>query len=479
MTEPREPHQQLLNEAAHLGTTVDSASPGNSNNRNALFSRVFAAAMDAKDPLALFRNDFCIPKKGELLDTDSSIQGVDPSDECVYLCGNSLGLQPGETSILVNEELQKWRRRGVVGHFDDSPRPWVSIDEHVVDRSEAIVGAKPGAGEVAIMNTLTVNLHLLMVSFYRPTPKRHKILMETKAFPSDFYAIESQIKFHGFDPSKSLLEAVPRPGALIISEDDICKIIEEQGEEIALVIFSGVQFYTGQVFDMKRITAAAHAKGCTVGFDLAHAVGNVELHLHDWDVDFACWCSYKYLNSGPGGIAGAFVHERHATDFERPRFAGWWGHNTKTRFEMEYKFDPMPGAKGYQHSNPPVLQTVSLLASLRIFERTSMSKLREKSKLLTAYLELLIENALDPCADGSPACEIISPREPERRGCQLSLLFKRNIKPVFKELEKRGVIGDMREPDVMRIAPTPLYNTFTDVYNFVRLLNESVSAVDK
>eukprot|EP00048_Salpingoeca_helianthica_P017351 m.236805 g.236805 ORF g.236805 m.236805 type:complete len:444 (-) comp20783_c0_seq1:25-1356(-) len=430
-----------------------------------LTSPEFAAYLDAKDELRVFREKFLIPQKHML-------PGGDPAstEDCVYFCGNSLGLQPKETRVLVCEELDKWARRGVIGHMDDSPRPWVSIDQTVVGKAATVVGAL--REEVAIMNSLTVNLHLLMVPFYTPTASRFKILIEGRSFPSDHYAMCSQIRFHGYDPATALIELNPRPGKHTLSDDDIIEAIEREGDSIALVLLSGVQFYTGQFFDIPRITAAAHAKGCVMGLDLAHAVGNVLLSLHDWKVDFACWCSYKYLNSGPGGIAGAFIHERHAQT-TRPRFAGWWGVEPATRFQMNYDTPFQPGVRGLQLSNPPVLQTVSLLASLNVFAEATMPALRRKSEQLTGFLETLLDTL---CSD--KYFEIITPRDPARRGCQLSLLFRGPVRPVFDRLEHLGVVVDMREPNVMRVAPAPLYNTFADVLKFVTLMHQALTAAD-
>lgn len=424
-------------------------------------SEAFAAGMDAQDELAHLRQKFWIPKVKNLPDCDQACE-----DDCVYLCGNSLGLQPRETQVLVNEELDKWGRRGVIGHFDDSPRPWVSIDQTVVGKSADVVGALPA--EVAIMNSLTVNLHLLMVPFYRPTAERHKIVIESRAFPSDHYAVCSQISFHGFDPKTSLIEVHPREGEHTLRTEDILALIAREGSSIALVMLSGVQFYSGQFFDLAAITAAAHKEGCIAGFDLAHAVGNVRLQLHDWNVDFACWCSYKYLNAGPGGIAGAFVHERH-NQLTGPRFGGWWGVEPATRFKMDYDTPYQAGVRGLQLSNPPVLQTVSLLASLNVFAEATMPRLRHKSEQLTGYLELLLDGLK------SDAFTIITPRNTAERGCQLSLLFAKPVRPIFTALEHRGCIGDLREPNVLRIAPTPLYNTFADVFKFVHHLKECLA----
>ncbi|KAI9014146.1 pyridoxal phosphate-dependent transferase [Hyaloraphidium curvatum] len=430
-------------------------------------SDAFAAAMDAADPLAHLRAEFAIPpRRAHAAASPSPAAPPPPARDLVYLCGNSLGLLPRESRRLVEEEFDVWAGRGVDGHFDHPhARPWVTVDEEVVAKSARIVGARPL--EVAIMNSLTVNLHLLMISFYTPTKERYKILVEDKAFPSDRYAIQSQIELHGYDPKEAFVSVGPRPGGHVIEEDDIVSFLRAHGDSIALVLIGGVHYYSGQAFDMERITAAAHEMGCVVGFDLAHAVGNIELKLHDWDVDFACWCTYKYLNSGPGGIAGAFVHERHSGG-RRPRLAGWWGHDKTTRFDMGADFSALPGAAGYQLSNPSVLATTSLLGSLNVFERTSMADLRAKSLLLTGYLELLIDEWTSP-----EDCVIITPREPSRRGCQISLKFlRRPVEPVFDALTAKGVVCDVRTPDVIRISPAPLYNRFADVFAFAVALRD-------
>lgn len=319
------------------------------------------------------------------------------------------------------------------------------------------------------MNTLTVNLHLLMVSFYRPTPQRHKIMIEANAFPSDQYAVASQIRFHGYSPVDSLIELPLRPGEVTHRRDDILEFIQKHGRETALILLGGVNYYTGQVFDMAEITRAGQAQGCVVGLDLAHAAGNVPLALHDWGVDFAAWCSYKYLNSGPGGLSGVFVHERHAERFDLPRFAGWWGHDPASRFHMKPGFVPTPGAEGWQISNPPILPLAALRASLEIFDAAGMARLREKSRLLTGYAEFLIGEI------GAKTLQIITPRDPEQRGCQLSLVIKKGGRPVFEQLSRAGVICDWREPDVIRIAPVPLYNTFEEVFRFSQILRGILS----
>jgi len=415
----------------------------------------FAEALDTQDPLARFREKFHFPK-------------APSGGPCVYLCGNSLGLQPSNTVPYVMEELEKWQRYGVEGHFPDvnPERPWVSADEDCRDDMATIVGAKPV--EVAIMNSLTVNLHLLMISFYKPVKGKFKILMEGKAFPSDKFALSSQANLHGFKPEDALVEMWPREGESHLRTEDIVAKIHELGDELAVVVFGCVQYYTGQLFDMKAITDAGHAVGSKVGFDLAHGAGNAPLHLHDWGVDFACWCTYKYLNAGPGGIAGAFVHERYKDDTSLTRLAGWWGHRKEDRFVMEHNFIASPGAQAFMLSNPSVLCVAALRASTDVFKEATMGALREKSLKLTAYLETLIDREIPD------RVSIITPRNPDERGCALSLVFKDDVEAVHKAIGARGVICDLRKPDVMRIAPVPLYNTFRDVYDFVKLLKEEL-----
>jgi kynureninase len=318
------------------------------------------------------------------------------------------------------------------------------------------------------MNSLTVNLHLMMVSFYRPTPKRHKILIESSAFPSDQYAVQSQIRFHGYDPADSLLEIAPRSGETTIRTEDIEKLIAEKGEQIALIMLGGVNYYTGQAFDCQRITEAAHAQGCVAGFDMAHAAGNLELHLHDWNADFAVWCSYKYLNGGPGCVAGCFVHERHARNQDLPRFAGWWGHDKNSRFQMPPNFQPVPGAEGWQLSNPSILSMAGLRASMEIFDEVTITRLRAKSETLTSYLEFLL------AAQPSEKFSILTPRNPTQRGAQLSLQIRRDGSAVCDRLAQQGIICDWREPDILRVAPVPLYNSFTDVHTFAAKFRSEV-----
>ena len=411
-------------------------------------SLAFAKRLDKEDPLRSFRGKFHLPKIH--------------NKTAIYLTGNSLGLQPKLTRQFVNEELDDWATLGVEGHVH-SRRPWVYYHKFSKKILAEIVGAKPV--EVVAMNQLTVNLHLMMVSFYKPTKKRFKILTEAGAFSSDQYAFESQLKFHGLDPLKTLVEIQPREKEYTLRTEDILSAIAIHRDELALVIFGGVQYYTGQFFEIEKITKAAHEAGAIAAFDLAHAVGNVPLQLHNDNVDFAVWCSYKYLNSGPGAIAGAFVHERHAKDFSLPRFAGWWGHNEKERFEMKKGFQPIEGIDGWQLSNVPILTGAAHLASLQIFKEAGMKNLRKKSLLLTGFLEFLL-NEIDP---SKKHFEILTPSHPAERGCQLSIFIKRDGKKIFDKLTKAGVIADWREPNVIRVAPTPLYNSFEEVWRFAEV----------
>ncbi|HKV97195.1 MAG TPA: kynureninase [Gammaproteobacteria bacterium] len=412
----------------------------------------FAAQLDQDDPLAHYREKFHIPRHAD--------------GEEVYLCGNSLGLQPKTAERYLREELEDWQRLAVKAHFAGR-RPWMPYHELLTDKTARLVGAEPQ--EVVNMNSLTANLHLMLVSFYRPTTTRNRILIERGAFPSDRYALASQIRFHGFDPDASLVELAPQTGRATLDTGTVEAAIHEQGERLALVLLPGVQYYSGQAFDIARLTRAAHAAGAVAGFDLAHAAGNLPLQLHDWGADFAVWCSYKYLNAGPGSVAGCFVHARHARDFERPRFAGWWGHDKTTRFRMDPEFVPIQGAQGWQLSNPPILALAPLLASLEIFDEAGMQRLREKSLRLTAYLEFLLDLRL------AKDVEILTPRNPAERGCQLSLRLRgstQHARESFRQLEERGITTDWREPDVIRVAPVPLYNTYADVYRFAEILGE-------
>jgi len=417
---------------------------------------VFARQLDADDPLRGYRDRFLIPCRPD-------------GRPVVYFAGNSLGLQPKSVRPLLNQELQDWADLGVDAHFSGKT-PWYSYHEVFRESGARLVGAKPG--EVVMMNSLTVNLHLMMVSFYRPTPTRFQILIEDPCFPSDLYAVKSQLRYHGCDPTEALVTAKPRYGEHLLRIDDIDEILAKEGDRIALVMLGGVNFVTGQVLDMAHITAAAKSRGCIVGFDLAHAAGNIPLRLHDWDVDFAVWCNYKYLNSGPGAVGGCFVHERHGETSDFPRFGGWWGNDPATRFQMHLKpdFVPREGADGWQISNPPILSMAPVRASLAIFGETGMLALRTKSERLTRYLEFLLDRV------GSTRFVIITPRDPAQRGCQLSLLVRERAKVVLEQLHADGVICDFREPNVLRVAPTPLYNTFHDVWVFADLLARLLKA---
>ena len=407
-----------------------------------------AASLDEADSLKHFRERFLIPK------------AADGSD-AIYFTGNSLGLQPKTTRAYIEAELDDWARLGVEGHLH-AEHPWLPYHEFLTEKMARVVGGLPI--ETVVMNSLTVNLHLMLVSFYRPEGKRRKIIIEKGAFPSDRYAVESQLKFHSV--ADGLIELAPREGESTVRTDDILDAIERVGDELTLVMLGGVNYYTGQAFDMEAITDAGHRAGAIVGFDLAHAAGSLELKLNDWNVDFAVWCSYKYLNAGPGGIAGAFVHEQHARSFELPRFAGWWGHDKETRFLMGPDFVPLEGAEGWQISNPPIFQMAALRASLDIFDEATMSALRTKSVKLTAHLERLLREI------GSDRIEIITPSDPQQRGCQLSIRVKDVKSGLFEAITARGVVADWREPDVIRVAPVPLYNTFKDAEDFAKILRE-------
>ncbi|XP_045873940.1 kynureninase [Meles meles] len=433
-----------------------------------------ALHLDEEDKLRHFKEHFHIPKMQDLPAVDLSL--VNKDENAIYFLGNSLGLQPKMVKTYLEEELDKWAKMGAYGH-DLGKRPWITGDETIVGLMNDIVGANEK--EIALMNALTVNLHLLLLSFFKPTPKRYKILLEAKAFPSDHYAIESQLQLHGLNIEKSMRIIKPREGEETLRTEDILEVIEKEGDSIAVILFSGLHFYTGQLFNIPAITKAGQAKGCFVGFDLAHAVGNVELHLHDWGVDFACWCSYKYLNSGAGGLAGAFVHEKHAHTI-KPALVGWFGHELSTRFKMDNKLQLIPGVSGFRISNPPILLVCSLHASLEIFKQATMKALRRKSILLTGYLEYLIKHYYnkDKADTKKPFVNIITPAGIEDRGCQLTLTFSVPIKCVFQELEKRGVICDKREPNGIRVAPVPLYNSFHDVHKFISLLTSALDSAE-
>jgi kynureninase len=417
-------------------------------------SAEFAARLDAEDPLAGFRERFGFP-------------GERSGRRVVYLCGNSLGLQPELAVQYVTEELVEWANRGVEGHFE-AARPWVSYHRNATAGMAALTGAKPS--EVVAMNTLTVNLHLLMTSFYQPRGARRKIVIESTAFPSDRYAAASQIRMRGHDPDENLLEWQPRSDNVLYT-DDLAALLEREGEQTALLLLPGVQYYSGQALDMAGICGLARKHGCKVGFDLAHAIGNIELNLHEWGPDFAAWCSYKYLNAGPGAIAGAFVHEHHLAPGSIGQLHGWWGNDQATRFQMRDEFDPAPGADAFQLSCPPVLSFAPLLASLEIFAEAGLSRLVDKSRRLTGYLDWLIERRF------AERIEIITPRN--SRGCQLSLVVRDpgiDARQVFRNLNELNVIGDWREPNVIRIAPAPLYNSYSDAFECAARLQQALDA---
>lgn len=420
--------------------------------------RNYAQTLDAEDELAGFRNAYHLP--------------VHDGRPAIYFCGNSLGLQPRDTAEALEEELLQWREKAVEGWFAGK-RPWLDYHKYLQEPLAGVVGA--GKEEVIVMNTLTVNLHLLMVSFYRPTSGRFKIIMESGAFPSDQYAIISQVRFHGFDPEQAIIEVPPRAGEIHLRTEDILETIERHGPETALVLFGGVNYYTGQYFDLPAITEAAHRAGAYAGFDLAHAAGNIPLHLHDWQVDFAVWCSYKYLNAGPGGPSGAFIHARHGSNSDLPRFAGWWGQKEDERFLMQKHFHPIPGAAGWQISTVPVLSLAPHRISLSLFERAGMPKLRAKSERLTDFLHW----HLDRLNERYRCFRILTPGEKTARGSQLSIYLAQDGKDLFKHLSKHGVICDWREDNlfhsgggVIRVAPTPMYNTFAEIHRFTELLNQ-------
>ncbi len=417
-----------------------------------------AQQLDVQDPLKSFREKFHFPNFHE-----NTIR---------YFTGNSLGLQPKSTREYIIEELDAWAKYGVEGHFL-AKKPWFAYHENLTEKAAKVVGALPI--EVVVTHSLTTNLHLLMVSFYRPSAdgKRTKILCEAKAFPSDQYALESQVKFHGLDVAEHLVEVAPREGEQLIREEDILAKIAELGDELALVMIGGVNYYTGQLFDMETITKAGHKVGAVVGFDLAHAAGNINLKLHDWGVDFAAWCGYKYLNSSPGGVSGIFVHERHSYNPELPRFAGWWGYDKETRFLMQPGFNPMKGAEGWQLSNAPILGMAAHLASLDIFEEAGMDRIGAKRDLITAFMEFVIDDISEKNKDRC-TFELITPRDKTKRGAQLSIMAKGQGRALFDALSDLGVVADWREPNVIRIAPAPLYNSYEDCYWFGQLLEKAI-----
>lgn len=414
----------------------------------------FAEKLDHNDELKQFRNEFHIPQK-------------ENGEDKIYLCGNSLGLQAKQTQEYIQKELDDWADLGVDGHTD-AEHAWKPYHEFLTAAMAKIVGAKPQ--EVVVMNTLTTNLHLMMVSFYQPTQKRHKIIIESDAFPSDKYAVESQIKHHGFDPADSLILWEPRDGENLCRYEDLEQLLKTHQDEVALIMIGSTNYYTGQSFDLQKITKLGHQNNAKVGFDLAHGAGNIQPNLHNSGADFAVWCTYKYLNSGPGSLGGCFVHERHANNPELTRFAGWWGHDKATRFNMRQDFSPIPGAEGWQLSNPPILSMAAIRASLDIFDRAGFDKLRQKSEQITGFLEFLVNDLKDD------KITIITPENPKERGCQLSFQIKDADKSLFDKLTDAGVVADWREPDVIRIAPTPLYNSYTDVYQFIQILKPLLHA---
>jgi kynureninase len=420
----------------------------------------FARHLDSIDPLRHYRDEFLIPQRA----------GGEP---VIYFAGNSLGLQPKAARRLIEQELDDWAKLAVDGHFSGRT-PWYSYHEVFREVGARLVGGLPGAAEVVMMNSLTVNLHLMMVSFYRPGKDRYKILIEEPCFPSDMYAVQSHLRYCGYDPRDAVLVAKPRPPSSehVLRMDDVEELIEREGKNVALIMLGGVNFFTGQALDIARLTAAAQRQGCVVGWDLAHAAGNLPLRLHDWNVDFAVWCSYKYLNSGPGAVAGCFVHQRHGQNPDLPRFAGWWGNDPDTRFKMHLipEFTPQLGADGWQVSNPPILSMAPLKASLDLFDRAGMEALRKKSQLLTGYLRFL----LDSSSTLAPKrWEIITPQSPDEHGCQLSIVLNDSPRQRFKALEAAGVLCDFREPNVIRVAPAPLYNTFHEVWTFARIFTSA------
>lgn len=414
----------------------------------------FAEKLDHNDELKQFRNEFHIPQK-------------ENGEDKIYLCGNSLGLQAKQTQEYIQKELDDWADLGVDGHTD-AEHAWKPYHEFLTAAMAKIVGAKPQ--EVVVMNTLTTNLHLMMVSFYQPTQKRHKIIIESDAFPSDKYAVESQIKHHGFDPADSLILWKPRDGENLCRYEDLEQLLKTHQDEVALIMIGSTNYYTGQSFDLQKITKLGHQNNTKVGFDLAHGAGNIQPNLHNSGADFAVWCTYKYLNSGPGSLGGCFVHEHHANNPELTRFAGWWGHDKATRFNMRQDFSPIPGAEGWQLSNPPILSMAAIRASLDIFDRAGFDKLLQKSEQITGFLEFLVNDLKDD------KITIITPENPKERGCQLSFQIKDADKSLFDKLTDAGVVADWREPDVIRIAPTPLYNSYTDVYQFIQILKSLLHA---
>ena len=422
-------------------------------------TREFAQQLDTQDELQHYRNEFLFPQHN--------------GKNVIYFTGNSLGLQPKRTKKYVDEVMNDWSNMAVEGHFY-AEKPWWDYHERFANPLSKLVGANPS--EVTVMNTLTVNLHLLMVSFYRPTKTRYKIICEEKAFPSDQYMFQTQVNFHGYKADDAIVEIKRREGEHNIRLEDIIAKINEVGDELALVLIGGVNYYTGQVFDMKAITEAGHKIGAMVGFDLAHAAGNIKLELHDWNIDFAAWCSYKYMNSGPGNASGCFVHEKHHANKDLSRFGGWWGHNKQRRFIMEPEYNPIVGADGWQISNLPILSLAPYLASVEMFDEVGMEKLIRKRNQLTAYLEFILHE-IDREIDGTEF-EIITPANQEERACQLSVFLHGQGRSLFDYLMKNGVITDWREPNVIRFAPAPFYCSYEDMYDFGQILKQGILTVN-
>ena len=415
-------------------------------------TQAFAQQLDAADPLSRFRSQFLFPQHN--------------GKEAIYFLGNSLGLQPKRTAEDISYVMQQWQGLGVESWFKGE-QPWLQYHDKLTGPLAAIVGALPS--EVVVMNSLTVNLHLMLASFYQPQGKRNKIICEAKAFPSDQYTLETHVKQRGLNPEDVIIEVWPGEGEVNIHHEDILATIEAHKDDLALVFWGGLNYYTGQVFDMKAITAAGHAAGAVVGFDLAHAAGNIQLQLHDWDVDFACWCSYKYMNSGPGAIGGVFVHERHHADKNLQRFAGWWGYNKTTRFKMQQGFDPIASAEGWQLSTPSVLLYAAHYAALQLFDKAGMPALYQKGQQLSDYMLFLLQEINKEMQQ--PFIQILTPKE--HKGCQVSMLMLRNGRTIFDALADAGVFADWREPDVIRVAPVPMYNTFEEVWQFANIMKSA------
>jgi len=426
----------------------------------------YAQQQDREDELKGFRSRFYFPRDESKVRPDGQTAAGGFGGEVIYFCGNSLGLQPREAEDYIRQELVDWREMAIDGYWR-ARNPWMTYPAVLRAPLARIVGALEE--EITVMNALTVNLHLLLLSFYRPTAGRYKVLVEAGAFPSDQYAIETQTRWHGYDPAQAIVEIGPRPGERLIREEDILEAIAVHGDSLAMVLLGGLNYYTGELFDLAAITTAAHKAGALAGFDLAHAVGNVLLRLHDWDVDFAVWCSYKYLNGGPGAAGGAFLHERFIRDITLPRMGGWWGNDESSRFNMQKGFIPKPTAEGWSMSTAQVFNMVCLKASLAIFDEAGFSRLLAKTPRLTGYLYTLLESLL---GGGSRPFEIITPADPERRGAQLSLYFGDRAKGLQQQLADEGVIVDFRGPGVIRVSPAPLYNSFEDVYRFYHILKE-------